>query len=104
MTAGARRHRCQLQARLEIFDEIGQPSIEWATVREFYGDIKYLNGLSTIKAGADTSISKVSIRALHGVFDAGQRVVHEGVVFDIQSVQPDGKRKELDLVCLVVSA
>lgn len=103
MTAGARRHRCQLQSRLEIYDEIGQPSIEWATVREFYGNIKYLNGLSAIKSGADTSIAKVSIRALHGAFDAGQRVVYEGVVYEIQAVLPDGRRKELDLVCLVVT-
>jgi hypothetical protein len=45
----------------------------------------------------------VSIRALHGAFDAGQRVASDGVVFEIQAVLPDGKRKELDLVCLVSS-
>lgn len=104
MTAGARRHLCALQARVDAVDEIGQPSTSWVLVREFYGDIRYLSGISTIKSGADTSLSKVSIRALHGAFNAGQRVVSGGVVFDIQSVQPDGRRKELDLVCLVVAA
>ena len=103
MTASARRHRCALQARVAAVDEIGQPSVEWALVREFYGNIRYLSGLSAIKSGADTSIAKVSIRALHGAFDAGQRVVSEGVVFEIQAVLPDGKRKELDLVCLVAA-
>jgi SPP1 family predicted phage head-tail adaptor len=103
MTAGARRHHCALQNRTATVDEIGQPSTSWLTVRMFRADIKYLNGLSTIKSGADTSITKVSIRALHGAFDAGQRVVCDGVVFDIQSVLPDGKRKEVDLVCVVVS-
>lgn len=103
MTAGTRRHLCQLQVRATTFDEIGQPSVNWVLVRQFYGHIKYLSGLSAIKSGADTSIAKVSIRALHGVFDAGQRVVSDGVVFDIQSVLPDGKRKEVDLVCVVVA-
>ena len=103
MTAGTRRHYCALQNRVQTVDEIGQPSTAWLTVRQFYGHIKYLTGLSAIKSGADTSIAKVSIRALHGAFDAGQRVVCDGVVFDIQSVLPDGKRKEVDLVCLVVT-
>ena len=104
MTAGARRHLCALQNRVDLVDSIGQPSIEWQTVRQFKADIKYLSGLSTIKSGADTSITKVSIRALHGAFDAGQRVVSDGVVFEIQTVIPDGRRKELDLVCTVQSA
>lgn len=103
MTAAARRHLCTLEQLSGAVDEIGQPSIAWETVRQFYANIKYLSGLSTIKSGADTSISKVSIRALHGAFDAGQRVVSDGVVFEIQAVLPDGKRKELDLVCLVVT-
>lgn len=101
MSSAARRHLCELQARFDAFDAIGQPSTAWVAVRQFYGNIKYLSGLSAIKSGADTSIAKVSIRALHGAFDAGQRVVCDGVVFEIQSVLPDGRRKELDLVCTV---
>jgi len=104
MTASARRHLCALQSRETTVDTFGQPSINWVLVRQFYGHIKYLSGISAIKSGADTSISKASIRALHGAFDAGQRVVSDSVVFDIQSVLPDGKRKEVDLVCLVVTA
>ena len=101
MTAGARRHLCELQSRVAGVDEIGQPINTWVKVREFYGNILYLSGLSTIKAGADTSIAKVSIRVVHDAFNSGQRVVFEGSVFDIQTVQPDGKRKDLDLVCTV---
>jgi head-tail adaptor len=98
------RHSCTLQSRAAGFDAIGQPSVEWAPVRQFYADIRYLSGLSAIKSGADTSISKVSIRARHGLFNAGQWVVSDGVVFDIQSVQPDGRRTSVDLVCIVVAA
>jgi SPP1 family predicted phage head-tail adaptor len=104
MTASARRHLCELQSRVETVDAIGQPSTAWLTVRQFWGDVRYLSGLSAIKSGADTSIAKVSIRALHGAFDAGQRVVSDGVVFEVQAVLPDGKRKELDLVCMVTNA
>ena len=103
MSSAARRHLCALESRQDSVDSIGQPSTAWVLVREFRADIKYLNGLSTIKSGADTSITKVSIRALHGAFDAGQRVVNEGVVFEIQTVIPDGRRKEVDLVCAVTA-
>ena len=103
MTAGARRHLCELQSRIAGVDEIGQPVNTWATSRTFWGDIRFLSGLGAIKAGADTSINKVSIRALNGAFDAGQRVLNDGRVYEIQSVMPDGKRKELDLVCTVAA-
>ena len=104
MSSAARRHLCALESRQDSFDSIGQPSTAWVLVRLFYGHVKYLSGLSAIKSGADTSIAKVSIRALHGTFDAGQRVVCDGVVFDIQSVLPDGRRKEVDLVCIRVNS
>lgn len=99
MSAGDRRHYCALQSRVDTVDEIGQPSTTWRLDRMLHANIKYLNGLSTIKSGADTSVTKVSIRVLHGAFNAGQRLVYEGLVFDIQTVIPDGRRKEIDLVC-----
>lgn len=104
MKAGARRHYCELQSRTAGVDEIGQPLITWVNVRNFWANIRYVSGLSTIKSGADTSIARVSIRALHGAFDAGQRVVCDGIVYEIQSVLPDGKRKDVDLVCITVAA
>ena len=104
MTAGARRHHCALQSRVDTVDDIGQPSTSWLTVRNLHGNIKYLNGLSTIKSGADTSITKVSIRVLHGTFNAGQRLVYGNEIFSIESVIPDGRRKEIDLVCQVINA
>ena len=104
MSAGARDKYCALQSVAATVDEIGQPSTAWTTDRMVWADIEYLNGLSTIKSGADTSVTKVSIRVLHGAFNAGQRLVYKGHVFDIQSVIPDGKRKEIDLVCQVINA
>lgn len=103
MTAGKRDSYCSLESKVDVVDEIGQPSTSWQRDRMVWGDIKYLNGLSTLKSGADTSVTKASIRVLYGAFNAGQRLVYEGQVFDIQSVIPVGRRKEIDLVCQVVN-
>ena len=104
MSAGARRHLCELQSRTVGVDVIGQPFTTWTAARTFWGDIRFLSGLAAIKAGADTSVAKVSIRALQGAFDSGQRVINEGRVYEIQAVLPDGKNKQLDLVCIAVTS
>jgi len=104
MKAGQLRHRIDLQTRMDSVDSIGQPSTSWTSTAFLWGDVRYLSGLSAIKAGADTSTSKVSIRVRHGAFNAGQRVVYGNEIFDIQAVQPDGKREFVDLVCQVTNA
>lgn len=103
MKAGSLRHRIDLQSRVDSVDDIGQPSTTWATTALLWGDVRYVSGLSAIKSGADTSVVKASIRVRHGSFNAGQRVLHDGKVFDIQAVLPDGKREFVDLVCQLVS-
>ncbi len=104
MKAAALRHRIDLQSLVDSVDEIGQPSTTWTSTAFLWGDVRYLTGLSAIKAGADTSTSRVSIRVRHGSFNAGQRIVYGNEVFDIQAVLPDGKREYVDLVCVVVNA
>ena len=98
------RHRIDLQSRVDAVDEIGQPSTSWESVAFLWADIRYLNGLSAIKAVADTSTSKVSIRARHGTFNAGQRIVCGNEVFEIDAVLPDGKKSYVDLVATVINA
>ena len=98
------RHRVEVQAQQATFDEIGQPSTAWQTVAQLWANVRYVSGLSAIKSGADTSVTKVSIRVRHGAFNAGQRVLHDGKVFDIQAVLPDGRREYVDLVCEAVNA
>ncbi len=93
------QHRIDLQTQVTTQDSLGQPALTWQSTAFLWGDVKYLNGLSAIKAGSDTSTNKVSIRVRHGTFNAGQRVVYDGSVFDIQAVLPDGKKSYIDLVC-----
>ncbi len=104
MKAASLRHRITLQTLASGQDEIGQPVTTWQTTALLWADVRYLSGLSAIKAGADTSTSKVSIRVRHGSFNAGQRVLHDGKVFDVQAVMPDGKREFVDLVAVVINA
>lgn len=104
MSAGQLRHRVDLQERVDSTDSLGQPSTTWQSVAFLWGDVRYLTGLSAIKAGADTSASKVSIRLRHGTFNAGQRVVYGDEVFSIEAVLPDRRRQYVDLVCAVINA
>ena len=103
MKAGLLRDRVTVQAQQATFDDIGQPSTSWETAAQLWANVRYVSGLSAIKSGADTSVTKVSIRVRHGAFNAGQRVLHDGKVFDIQAVLPDGKREYVDLVCQVIN-
>lgn len=84
-------------------DEIGQPVNTWATVAQVWANIRHVSGLQAIKAGADVSIVKASIRIRHmDGMNAGMRVVAGADKYDIQAVLPEGKSRYIDLVCEVV--
>lgn len=103
ISAGKLNQRITIEQRVTGEDAIGQPVDTWETVAELWADVRFLSGIAAIKAGADVSISKVSIRIRHRTgLDAGMRVLFDGKTFDIQSALPDGKRQFVDLVCEVV--
>ena len=104
MSAGQLRHRVEVQSPVTTQDDVGQPSTSWTTSGYLWANVRHLTGLSAIKAGADTSASKVSIRLRHGTFNAGQRVVYGDEVFSIEAVLPDRRRQYVDLVCAVINA
>lgn len=97
-------HRVTIQARTSGQDEIGQPVETWADVATVWASVAYLSGLQAIKAGADVSILKASVRIRYRTgLDAGMRITHGAVVFDIKAVLPDARKQYVDLVCEVVS-
>ena len=104
MKAGLLRNRVELQSRLEVFDEIGQPSTSWLTTATVWADVRYLSGLSAIKSGADVSLTKCSVRMRQRAVNAGQRIVYGNEVFEIDAVLPDGKREYVDCVARVINA
>jgi SPP1 family predicted phage head-tail adaptor len=104
MSAGQLRHLVELQSKVATQDELGQPSTSWLTTASVWADIRYQNGLSSIKSGADVSVVKVSIRMRYRSVNAGQRITHDGVAFNIESVLPDARRAYVDCVCEVINA
>ena len=106
MQAGRLNTFLTLQSKSTAQDAVGQPSTVWTTVATLWADVRTTGGLETIKAGADTSVLKASIRVRAGIaFNASQRLVaDDGAVFEIQAVLPDrATRQHVDLVCEVVA-
>ena len=104
MKAGLLRHRVTLQTQVATVDDIGQPSTSWLDTASLWADVRYLTGLGALKAGADTSVGKCTIRLRHRAIEAGQRIVYGDEVFDIKQILPDGKKSYVDCVYEVINA
>ena len=76
-------------------DAIGQPITTWATFKTLRANIRYLNGLETIKADAQTSVVKASVRIRRRTdITAAMRVVFGATTFEIKTVLPDEQDRE----------
>ena len=105
MIIGRLNRRCVIQTPGTAEDELGQPIPGWTDVATVWGDIRMKSGLEAIKAGAVVSTVQASIRIRYraGV-NAGMRVVHNLVNYEIKAVMPDESgRVYLDLACEIVS-
>lgn len=105
MRAGQLNRRVTIQQLVAGQDEIGQLVQTWSTLATVWADVRYLNGLETIKADATTSIAKASIRIRRRTdVTAGMRVTLGATVFNINAVLPDEESRErLDMACEVIS-
>ena len=86
-------------------DAHGQPLETWADVCTVWAEIRHPSGLETIKAGAEVSVVRVSIkvRKRAGITPA-MRVVHGAALYDIEAVLPDEvERLYMHLVCKATS-
>jgi SPP1 family predicted phage head-tail adaptor len=106
MRAGKLNKRVALQSLQDGQDEIGQPVQTWQTFATVWANVRNLNGLETVKADADTSIVKASIRLrLRRDLDQGMRALLGSIVYEIEAVLPDeGGDEYVDLVCKVINA
>lgn len=97
--------RIELQTQLTAQDAAGQPPTSWITVAKLWADVRYTGGLETIRAGAPAAITRVSVRIRHyPSVNAGQRLLHNGRVLHINTVQPGPRRAWIDLVCEAINA
>lgn len=104
MSAGQLRHRVMVQNRVATQDATGEPSTTWTDeANATWANVRFLTGLTTIKAGADASTVRASIRMRYRPVNAGQRVTFGAYVFTISAVLPNERKSYLDLVCEVVN-
>jgi len=78
---------------------------EWGDVATVWADIRHQNGLETVKADAQTSIVKASIRIRYRTdIDASMRVKYGALIYSIKAVLPDlVAKRHVDLVCELAS-
>lgn len=105
MQAGKLRNKVKIQQQTTDQDAAGQPLDTWSDVANVWGNIRFLNGVETLKAGAPTSTAKASIRIRYRTgINAGMRVLHGATAYNITAVLPDMAKKEyVDLACEDVS-
>lgn len=105
LDAGSLNRRITVQKKGAGEDEWGTPLPNvWIDVCRPWASIKNLSGLGAIKADAEASVVKTSIRIRYRTdITAGMRVLHGSTVYDIKAVLPDAAGREfIDLVCEVV--
>lgn len=101
MDAGKLNRRVKIQQLAAGQDALGQPVQTWSDLATVWANIKFNSGSETIKATAESSTAKASIRVRYRAdITAGMRVLHGTTVFNIVAVLPDEQsRQHVDLAC-----
>jgi len=97
--------RITLQRREAGADSIGQPTEAWTDLLPVWAHVKFQTGAETIRANAETSVVKASIRirARQDV-DASMRVKFKAWVFEVKAppLPDDRDPRFVFLVCEAV--
>ena len=105
MQAGRLDTRITIQRKTGGTDAWGAPLPEgWETHATVWSNIRHLSGSDAIKADAEVSTVRASIRIrFRSDITAGMRVLVGLAVYQIEAVMPDlGRREFVDLVVKVV--
>ncbi len=100
---GTLKDRITIQRHNQDKDEWETPipgTEAWIDVAKVWADVLHKSGLGAIKADAEVSIVRASIRIRRraGV-DAGMRVLFGPSIYSIEAVLPGPTREYMDLVC-----
>ncbi|MBE3590005.1 MAG: phage head closure protein [Firmicutes bacterium] len=105
MKAGQLRHRVTIQAQTTAQDEYGQPVQTWSDVATVHAAVEDLSGREFFAAQqvpTETITTRITIRWRPDV-SASMRVVGAGRTWDVRAVlDPDGRRRQLQLMCVEV--
>ena len=101
MQAGPLSSRIAIQRKTAAADAWGTPEPQgWEDVAKVWSNVRHQSGSESIRAGADVSIVRASIRIRWRTgIDAGMRVRYGGQVGDIEAGRPGADRTYVDLVC-----
>jgi len=93
--------RVQILKRVAGRDSAGQPTESWSALRSTWANVKFQSGAGAIRANADLSIVKCSIRIrVCRDIDASMRARYKGIDYDIEAVLPDSDDRDfMFLVC-----
>ena len=94
-----------LQHQVAGADALGQPSGDWQALAAVRAHVRHASGVETIKAGAEVSTVRASVR-IRKRYDVtpAMRVQIGAAVYTIAAVVPvDDGRSFLDLVCEVTA-
>lgn len=105
LRAGELRDKVVIQQKTSGTDAWGAPLPEaWADYASVWANIRFLSGTESIKAGADVSVVRASIRIRwREDVTAGMRVVAGAQTFDVEAVLYGQRREYVDLACKAVS-
>lgn len=107
LRAGTLNKLVSIQMHSQDKDDWNTPepgALAWVELAKVWANIRHLSGSETIRAGAEGSSVRVSIRMRWRTgINAGMRVVHDGQIYDIEAPLPDAGRQYLDLVCKLAS-
>lgn len=78
-----------------------QQNPDWTDLGVFWGDVRHLGGLETLRANSEVSVLRASVRMWYRPeVDSTMRLVHNGVTYGISSPPlRDADRRFMDLVC-----
>lgn len=94
-------HRITLLRRAAGVDALNQPIDTWTALPDLFADVRFQSGLETLRAGAEVSVVRASIRVrARNDIDSSMRVRYLGVDYDIKAVLPDSAdRRFMFLIC-----
>lgn len=99
LDSGDLRDRITVQQKTGGTDQWGAPLPEaWADYDSVWANIRFLSGTESIKAGADVSVVRASIRIRwRQDVTAGMRVIAGAQTFDVEAVLYGQRREYVDL-------
>lgn len=105
LDAGSLNRRVVIKHLASGQDEIGQPVMTWTDLVTVWANVRHLSGVESIKADAEASVVKASIRIRRRTdVTSAMRVYLGTAVYEIKAVLPDEEvRDRLDLACELIN-